>query len=138
MRWLRTSRATRTSNPGSSRTALTGSQRIGHDNLRLRDPAFVADVERRLAERAGAATARPPMFLPIRLRDLQIDNRVVVSPMAQYMAVDGLPGDWHLVHYGARALGGAGLVFTEMTCVSPGTTAGCTGSGRRSGAGGAS
>ena len=108
---------------------LTGSQRIGHDNLRVRDSTFVGEVERRLANRAGVATARPPMFLPFRLRDLTLDNRVVVSPMAQYRAREGMPGDWHLVHYGARAVGGAGLVVTEMTCVSPAgrITPGCTG-----------
>jgi anthraniloyl-CoA monooxygenase len=108
---------------------LTGSQRIGHANLRLRDGGFVAAVEARLAERTGAPAARPPMFLPFRLRDLALENRVVVSPMAQYMAHDGVPGDWHLVHYGSRATGGAGLVFTEMTCVSPQgrITPGCTG-----------
>jgi len=71
----------------------------------------------------------PPMFAPFRLRDMWVPNRVVVSPMAQYSAVDGMPGDWHLVHYGSRALGGAGLVFVEMTCVSPEgrITPGCTG-----------
>jgi anthraniloyl-CoA monooxygenase len=109
---------------------LTGSQRIGHDNLKLRDRAFVEDYERWLAERAGAGNeARSPMFLPLRLRDLTLANRVIVSPMAQYMAKDGVPDDWHLVHYGSRALGGAGLVFTEMTCVSPEgrITPGCTG-----------
>ena len=69
------------------------------------------------------------MFLPFKLRDLQLVNRVVVSPMAQYSAIDGVPNDWHLVHYGARATGGAGLVVTEMTCVSPHgrITPGCTG-----------
>ncbi|MCU0757847.1 MAG: bifunctional salicylyl-CoA 5-hydroxylase/oxidoreductase [Steroidobacteraceae bacterium] len=108
---------------------LTGSQRIGHDNLRVRDAAYVGRVERQLAHDAGLEAPRPPMFLPLRLRGLQLENRVVVSPMAQYKAVDGLPGDWHLVHYGARATGGAGLVFTEMTCVSPEgrITPGCTG-----------
>jgi anthraniloyl-CoA monooxygenase len=108
---------------------LTGSQRIGHDNLQLRDRGYVADVEARLAVRCGLATPRPPMFLPLRLRGLALVNRVVVSPMAQYRAVDGLPNDWHLVHYGARATGGAGLLFTEMTCVSaPGRISpGCTG-----------
>jgi anthraniloyl-CoA monooxygenase len=108
---------------------LTGSQRIGHANLRLRDPAYVADVEQRLAERAGAPTARPPMFLPFRIRGLTLENRIVVSPMAQYSAVDGMPGDWHLVHLGARATGGAGLVFTEMNCVSAQgrISPGCTG-----------
>ena len=108
---------------------LTGSQRIGHDNLRLRDPGFVQDVEKKLAARAGAASARPPMFPPFQLRGMRVENRVVVSPMAQYLARDGMPGDWHLVHLGARATGGAGLVFTEMTCVSAEgrISPGCTG-----------
>ena len=109
---------------------LTGSQRIGHDNLKLRDGEFVADYERWLAQRTDSDTPpRAPMFLPLRLRGLTLANRVVVSPMAQYMAKDGLPDDWHLVHYGSRALGGAGLVYTEMTCVSPEgrITPGCTG-----------
>ena len=105
---------------------LTGSQRIGHDNLKVRDPQFVAGYEKWLG---GADGARPPMFLPFKLRGLELVNRVVVSPMAQYCAVDGLPTDWHLVHYGHRALGGAGLVYTEMTCVSPEgrITPGCPG-----------
>lgn len=108
---------------------LTGSQRIGHDNLRLRDRAFVDHVERNLAERAGVSGPRPPMFLPFKLRGMELVNRVVVSPMAQYQAVDGIPGDWHLMHYGSRAAGGAGLVVTEMTCVSPTgrISPGCTG-----------
>ena len=108
---------------------LTGSQRIGHDNLRLRDPGFVHDVEVKLAASVGAGSARPPMFLPFQLRGMKLENRVVVSPMAQYLAKDGMPGDWHLVHLGARASGGAGLVFTEMTCVSPAgrISPGCTG-----------
>jgi anthraniloyl-CoA monooxygenase len=108
---------------------LTGSQRIGHANLKVRDPGFVADYERWLAGRDGGAEARPPMFLPFRLRGMTLINRVVVSPMAQYSAVDGLPGDWHLVHYGHRALGGAGLLYTEMTCVSAQgrISPGCTG-----------
>jgi anthraniloyl-CoA monooxygenase len=108
---------------------LTGSQRIGHDNLKARDPGFVARYERWLAGRSGVEDPRPPMFLPFRLRGLELTNRVVVSPMAQYCATDGLPDDWHLVHYGHRALGGAGLLFTEMTCVSPEgrITPGCTG-----------
>jgi anthraniloyl-CoA monooxygenase len=108
---------------------LTGSQRIGHANLKLRDPRFVADYERWLASRDGGAEARPPMFLPFRLRAMTLVNRVVVSPMAQYSAVDGVPGDWHLVHYGHRALGGAGLLYTEMTCVSAQgrISPGCTG-----------
>jgi anthraniloyl-CoA monooxygenase len=108
---------------------LTGSQRIGHENLKVRDPRFVADYERWLAEHNGTDDARPPMFLPFKLRNLELTNRVVVSPMAQYCAKDGMPDDWHLVHYGHRALGGAGLVYTEMTCVSPEgrITPGCTG-----------
>jgi anthraniloyl-CoA monooxygenase len=109
---------------------LTGSQRIGHENLKLRDPAFVEEHERWLANECGAQVqSRPPMFLPLRLRSLELTNRVVVSPMAQYMARDGMPSEWHLVHYGSRALGGAGLLFTEMTCVSPEgrISNGCTG-----------
>jgi anthraniloyl-CoA monooxygenase len=109
---------------------LTGSQRIGHDNLKLRDAGFVSDIERNLAERAGVSDSScPPMFLPFKLRDLQLVNRVVVSPMAQYSAIDGVPNDWHLVHYGARATGGAGLVVSEMTCVSAHgrISPGCTG-----------
>jgi len=108
---------------------LTGSQRIGHDNLKARDPGFVERYEQWLAGRSGAEDPRPPMFLPFKLRGLELTNRVVVSPMAQYCATDGVPDDWHLVHYGHRALGGAGLIFTEMTCVSPEgrITPGCTG-----------
>ncbi len=108
---------------------LTGSQRIGHENLRLRDARFVASVEGALGRHCGASSARPPMFLPLGLRGMALENRVVVSPMAQYKAQDGVPGDWHLVHYGARATGGAGLLFTEMTCVSAQgrITPGCTG-----------
>src|SRR5580692_2222412 len=109
---------------------LTGSQRIGHANLKLRDPGFVEEYERWLGERNGVLeTAPPPMFLPFRLADMTLSNRVVVSPMAQYKAKDGVPDDWHLMHYGARAVVGAGLSFTEMTCVSPPgrITLGCTG-----------
>ncbi|HEY4974138.1 MAG TPA: hypothetical protein VII41_11040, partial [Steroidobacteraceae bacterium] len=108
---------------------LTASQRIGHANLQLRDPAYVDMVERDLARRNGLDEPRPPMFLPLRLGSLELVNRVVVSPMAQYSATDGLPDDWHLMHYGARATGGAGLVVTEMTCVAPDAriTPGCTG-----------
>jgi anthraniloyl-CoA monooxygenase len=109
---------------------LTGSQRIGHANLKLRDPGFVEQYERWLGERSGVLeTVPPPMFLPFRLADITLANRVVVSPMAQYKATDGVPDDWHLMHYGARAVGGAGLLFTEMTCVSPPgrITPGCTG-----------
>jgi anthraniloyl-CoA monooxygenase len=88
-------------------------------------------MERWLAERAGHPTERPipPMFLPFRLRDMRLANRIVVSPMATYSARDGMPNDFHLVHLGARALGGAGLVFTEMVCVTPQgrITPGCAG-----------
>ncbi|MCX4917599.1 bifunctional salicylyl-CoA 5-hydroxylase/oxidoreductase [Streptomyces sp. NBC_00687] len=93
---------------------LTRSRRVTHDNLRLRDPHFVAAVEREFRCPPGT----PPMFTPFRLRGLTLRNRVVVSPMDMYSAQDGVPGDFHLVHLGARALGGAGLVMTEMVCVS--------------------
>ncbi|WP_344089578.1 bifunctional salicylyl-CoA 5-hydroxylase/oxidoreductase, partial [Streptomyces stramineus] len=104
---------------------LTRSRRVTHHNLRLRDPAFVASVE---AE-AGVPPGTPPMFTPFSLRGLTLRNRIVVSPMDMYSAVDGTPGDFHLVHLGARALGGPGLVMTEMICVSPHgrITPGCAG-----------
>ncbi|MGA9865618.1 MAG: FAD-dependent monooxygenase, partial [Acetobacteraceae bacterium] len=100
---------------------LTRSQRISHENLRLRDRPWLEGMERWLAERAGAPgnAAIPPMFLPFRLRDMRLNNRIVVSPMATYSASEGMPNDFHLVHLGARALGGAALVFTEMVCVTP-------------------
>ncbi len=98
---------------------LTRSQRLGHDNLRLRDREYVEHIEGWLARRAGAARPVPPMFTPFRLRELELANRVVVSPMAMYSCRDGTPDDFYLVHLGARAQGGAGLVFTEMTCVAP-------------------
>jgi anthraniloyl-CoA monooxygenase len=108
---------------------ITASQRIGHENLRLRDGRYVDAVERNLARHCGLTEPRPPMFLPLRLKSLEIANRVVVSPMAQYSATDGMPDDWHLMHYGSRAAGGAGLLVTEMTCIAPGAriTPGCTG-----------
>jgi anthraniloyl-CoA monooxygenase len=110
---------------------LTRSQRISHENLRLRDRPWLEGMERWLAARAGHPANRPipPMFLPFRLRDMQLANRIVVSPMATYSARDGMPNDFHLVHLGARALGGAGLVFTEMVCVTPQgrITPGCAG-----------
>jgi anthraniloyl-CoA monooxygenase len=107
---------------------LTRSRRITYENLRLRDEAFVADVDDLFADRGGF-TARPPMFAPLRLRGLTLPNRVVVSPMDMYSAVDGTPSDFHLVHLGARALGGAALVYTEMICVSDTgrITPGCAG-----------
>jgi anthraniloyl-CoA monooxygenase len=97
---------------------LTRSQRISHENLRLRDSGYVEGVESWFASKAGVPT-RPPMFAPFSLRGVTLPNRVVVSPMAQYSCVDGLPDDYYLVHLGSRAHGGAGLVFTEMTCVAP-------------------
>lgn len=111
---------------------LTRSQRISHENLRLRDPIWLEGAERWFQGQAGAGAntvGRAPMFAPFKLRDMTLKNRVVVSPMAQYKAVDGCPTDWHLVHYAERAKGGAGLVYTEMTCVSPEgrITLGCPG-----------
>jgi anthraniloyl-CoA monooxygenase len=97
---------------------LTRSQRISHENLRARDPAWLRQAEDWFQEQAGGQPGRLPMFAPFRLRDMALQNRIVVSPMAQYKAVDGVPGDWHFVHYAERAKGGAGLVYTEMTCVS--------------------
>jgi anthraniloyl-CoA monooxygenase len=152
---------------------LTRSQRVSHENLRLRDTAYLAGVERWFASRAERTAGKreegrgkrtegdglgppcvndscrwirppapapaaaegdggeppPPMFTSYRLRGMTVMNRVVVSPMDMYCAEEGAPNDFHLVHLGARALGGAGLVFTEMTCVSPEAriTLGCTG-----------
>ncbi|MEZ5622315.1 MAG: bifunctional salicylyl-CoA 5-hydroxylase/oxidoreductase [Burkholderiaceae bacterium] len=135
---------------------LTRSQRISHENLRLRDKAWLEGYERWFADRATraagptaqgaagpagqrtaarpatpdtAAPPAPPMFTPYRVRSVALKNRVVVSPMAQYSATDGVPGDYHLVHLGARAMGGAGLVVAEMTCTSPDAriTPGCPG-----------
>jgi anthraniloyl-CoA monooxygenase len=111
---------------------LTRSQRISHENLRLRDPEWLESAERWFMTQAGLpaeAPHRTPMFTPYRLRNMELKNRVVVSPMAQYKAVDGCPTDWHFVHYAERAKGGAGLVYTEMTCVSPEgrITPGCPG-----------
>ena len=123
-------------------TLLTRSLRVTHENLRLRDPAFVARVDAwfaapSLALGAGerprgdrpSRTPPPPMFVPYRLRGMDLVNRVVVSPMCQYSARDGFPDDWHLVHLGSRAMGGAGLVFAEMTDVSAEAriSPGCTG-----------
>jgi len=136
---------------------LTRSQRVSHENLRLRDRGYLEGVERWFAARAPAGgepgtgnreanfrrasvpgsqfpvparqAAVPPMFTPYSLRGLTFPNRVVVSPMDVYSAVDGVPNDFHLVHLGARAMGGAGLVYTEMACVSPEgrISLGCTG-----------
>lgn len=105
---------------------LTRSLRITHENLRERDPALTRRVDRWFAERAAEQSGRPvpvdppppPLLTPFRLRELVLPNRVVVSAMCQYSAQDGAPNDWHLVHLGSRAVGGAGLVMTEMTNVS--------------------
>ncbi len=114
---------------------MTRAKSITYDNLELRAPAFVRAVDRSFAADVAArghgplAEHVPPAFQPYRLRDMMLANRIVVSPMCMYSAVDGVPQDFHLVHYGARAMGGAGLVFSEMTCVSPEAriTPGCTG-----------
>src|SRR3954451_6161559 len=111
---------------------LTRSQRISHENLRLRDREWLETVERWFWQRATDGKSNktaPPMFAPLKLREMQVENRITVSPMAMYSAVDGTPNDFHFVHYGERAMGGAGLVFTEMTCVSPEgrISPGCTG-----------
>lgn len=115
---------------------LTRSLRISHSNLALRDPAFVQTVDAAFATQAFSAVdqpapepAPPPMFTPYRLGDLTLANRVVVSPMCQYKAVDGHVNDWHLVHLGSRAVGGAGLLITEMCDVTEDgrITPGCAG-----------
>ncbi len=122
---------------------LTRSQRVSHENLRVRDKGFLQRVEVWFSDRASsdahfstntdaglkARGPSPPMFAPLRLREMEIANRVVVSPMCMYSAVDGEVNDFHLVHYGARASGGAGLVFSEMTNVSADAriTPGCAG-----------
>jgi len=111
---------------------LTRSQRISHENLRQRDPQWLSGAEKWFEQKATGHvpnSARPPMFVPFRVRGVELANRVCVSPMAQYRAKDGTPNEWHFVHYAERAKGGAGLVFTEMTCVSPEAriSPGCTG-----------
>ena len=113
---------------------LTRSQRISHENLRLRDKDWLEGYERWFAAKQGLNVKEgerclPPMFTPYKIRGLTLPNRIVVSPMAMYSAKDGLIDDFHMVHLGSRALGGAGLVFAEMTCVSPDAriTPGCLG-----------
>jgi anthraniloyl-CoA monooxygenase len=116
---------------------LTRSLRITHENLKVRDPEFVGRLDRWFADKAteqsGATVptspAPPPMFTPFRLRELTLDNRIVVSPMCMYSAEEGVSNDWHLVHLGSRAVGGAGLVMTEMTDISRDgrITPGCAG-----------
>ena len=117
---------------------LSRSKQITHENLRMRDPALVEDVERWFADKSNLGAGpvahenvrqRPPMFMPFKLRVMELANRVVVSPMCQYSAEDGLPNDWHLMHLGSRAVGGAGLIVTEMTVISRDAriTPGCAG-----------
>lgn len=111
---------------------ITRSQRVSHENLRLRDREYLEDYEKWFAWRATGSIPKkaiPPMFLPFRLREMEIKNRVAVSPMAMYSAVNGTVTDFHFVHFGMRAIGGAGLIFTEMTGVSPEAriTPGCAG-----------
>ncbi|MGW3287639.1 bifunctional salicylyl-CoA 5-hydroxylase/oxidoreductase [Streptomyces sp. NPDC001002] len=108
---------------------LTRSRRITYDNLRTRDQEFADRVDAAFAKSQGLGGSSPAMFQPFRLGRLELKNRVVVSPMDMYSAVDGVPGDFHLVHLGSKAMGGAGLVMTEMVCVSPQgrITPGCTG-----------
>ena len=105
---------------------LTRSQRVSHENLRLRDKDYLEDYEKWFA---NTKKPIPPMLTPIKIRGLELANRVVVSPMAMYSAEDGSVGDFHFVHFGSRAHGGAGLIFTEMTCTSPDAriTPGCAG-----------
>jgi len=113
---------------------LTRSKKIGYENLAVRDRSFVDDVTRSFEARArpegrDPSSPVPPMFTPFTLRGLTLPNRIVVSPMCMYSARDGVPGEFHLVHYGSRAVGGAGLVMTEMTCVAKDAriTNGCAG-----------
>jgi anthraniloyl-CoA monooxygenase len=105
---------------------MSRSKQITWENLELRDPAFVKQIHQWYAKSVKAQgfdidleNPPVPMFTPFRLRDMVLENRVVVSPMDQYSALDGVPGEWHLVHLGSRAIGGAGLVYVEMTCPSP-------------------
>ncbi|HEV2574394.1 MAG TPA: bifunctional salicylyl-CoA 5-hydroxylase/oxidoreductase [Beijerinckiaceae bacterium] len=118
---------------------LTRSQRISHENLRLRDKTWLEGFEHWYAERAGLKgedkkqrgneRGLPPIFTPFTVRGTTLPNRIVMSPMAMYSAKDGLINDFHLVHIGSRAMGGTGLVFAEMTCTSPDgrITPGCLG-----------
>jgi anthraniloyl-CoA monooxygenase len=144
---------------------LTRSQRISHENLRLRDAKWLEGYERWLETHGSQASSHlrcesgapplsgslppegadpawggpapdqakrrptPPMLLPLKVRDTELKNRIVVSPMAQYKAQDGVVGDWHLMHLGARAVGGAALVMVEMTSPTPEgrITPGCPG-----------
>ena len=131
-RWFENIRRYRHDHPLQfTMSMMSRSKRVTHANLKLRDPAFIERVDRWFAEQAGvqADPPPPPMFTPLSLRELTVPNRVVVSPMCQYSATDGMPDDWHLMHLGSRAAGGAGLVIAEMTDVSAEgrITPGCTG-----------
>ena len=108
---------------------MSRSKQVTYENLIMRDASFIDQVQSWFNGKIGAHKNTPPMFTPFKLRELELKNRVVMSPMAQYSAVDGVPTDWHLVHLGSRAAGGAGLIFTEMTCTSPEAriTPGCPG-----------
>ncbi|UFW47175.1 MULTISPECIES: bifunctional salicylyl-CoA 5-hydroxylase/oxidoreductase [Bradyrhizobium] len=115
---------------------MTRSKAITYDNLKLRAPDFVAEVEKSFAKQVrdsgfdvSTDTPMVPLFQPFRLREMEIANRAVMSPMCMYSAKEGVPGDFHLVHYGSRAIGGAGLIFTEMACVGRDAriTPGCAG-----------
>ncbi len=108
---------------------LTRSRRITFENLKERDADFAARIEADYAAATGAAEVAPAMFQPVDIGPLRLRNRVILSPMDMYSAVDGVPNDFHLVHLGSKALGGAGLVMTEMVCISPEgrITPGCTG-----------
>ncbi len=115
---------------------MTRSKAITYDNLALRAPEMVTAVDKLVADGLGDLAKRrkdgspvPPAFQPFKLREMRVENRMTLSPMCQYSAENGLPGDWHLMHYGSRAIGGPGLIFTEMTCVAPDAriTPGCTG-----------
>jgi anthraniloyl-CoA monooxygenase len=124
-RWFEHSRRYREQDPVPfTFNLMSRSKRITYDNLRARDPGFVAGLDRWYRETHAPEPGRdepapPPIFTPFRVRELTLQNRIVVSPMCQYSAVDGTPNDWHLVHLGARAVGGAGLVIAEMTDVTP-------------------
>lgn len=115
--------------PRFAYSLLTASQRVGHEDMAQTFPALVNEVEAGIARDAGLNETAPPMFTPFRLRDMTVANRIVLSPMCMYSAADGLVNDFHLVHLGARAMGGAGLILTEMTAVSPEgrITPGCAG-----------
>jgi len=115
---------------------MTRSKAITYDNLALRAPEMVTAVDKLVADSLGDLAKRrkdgspvPPAFQPFKLREMRVENRMTLSPMCQYSAEEGLPTDWHLMHYGSRAIGGPGLIFTEMTCVAPDAriTPGCTG-----------